>query len=49
LTITQLYERLARMFDAVGFACSESENGEQAVAEAGRLKRDLIVLDYSMP
>ena len=40
---------LRRMFEAVGFLCSESEDGQQAVAEAGRLKPDLIVLDYSMP
>src|SRR5581483_7711610 len=40
---------LRGMFEAVGFVCSESEDGQQAVAEAGRLKPDLIVLDYSMP
>ena len=40
---------LRGMFEAIGFVCSESEDGEQAVAEAGRLKPDLIVLDYSMP
>jgi CheY-like chemotaxis protein len=40
---------LRGMFEAVGFVCSESENGEQAVAQAGRLNPDLIVLDYSMP
>ena len=40
---------LRRLFEAIGFVCSESENGEQAVADAGRLKPDLIVLDYSMP
>jgi CheY-like chemotaxis protein len=37
------------MFEAIGCVCSESENGEEAVAEAGRLNPDLIVLDYSMP
>ena len=37
------------MFEAIGYVCSESENGEQAVAEAEQLKPDLIVLDYSMP
>jgi CheY-like chemotaxis protein len=37
------------MFEGAGFVCSESENGQQAVAEAERLKPDLIVLDYSMP
>jgi CheY-like chemotaxis protein len=37
------------MFEAIGFVCLESEDGEQAVADAGRLKPDLIVLDYSMP
>ena len=37
------------MFEAVGFLCSESEDGQQAVAEAGRFKPDLIVLGYSMP
>jgi len=37
------------MFEAIGYVCSESENGEQAVAEARQLKPDLIVLDYSMP
>jgi CheY-like chemotaxis protein len=42
-------QALRGMFEATGFVCSESENGEQAVAEAGRLKPDLIVLDYSMP
>jgi CheY-like chemotaxis protein len=46
----QVIRRVLRgMFDAVGCVCSESENGENAVAEAGRLKPDLIVLDYSMP
>ncbi|HTS09949.1 MAG TPA: response regulator transcription factor [Candidatus Eisenbacteria bacterium] len=40
---------LRGMFEAIGFVCSESEDGEHAVAEAGRLKPDLIVLDYSMP
>ena len=40
---------LRRMFEAIGYVCSESENGEQAVAEAGQFKPDLIVLDYSMP
>jgi CheY-like chemotaxis protein len=40
---------LRGMFEAVGCVCSESENGQNAVAEAGRLKPDLIVLDYSMP
>jgi CheY-like chemotaxis protein len=42
-------QALRRMFEATGFVCTESENGEQAVTEAGRLKPDLIVLDYSMP
>jgi CheY-like chemotaxis protein len=46
----QVIRRVLRgMFEAVGCVCSESENGENAVAEAGRLKPDLIVLDYSMP
>ena len=40
---------LRGMFEATGFVCSESENGQEAVAEAGRSKPDLIVLDYSMP
>jgi CheY-like chemotaxis protein len=40
---------LRGMFEAIGFVCSESEDGRQAVAEAGRLKPDIIVLDYSMP
>jgi CheY-like chemotaxis protein len=40
---------LRGMFEAIGFVCLESEDGEQAVADAGRLKPDLIVLDYSMP
>lgn len=40
---------LRGMFEAVGCVCSDSENGQNAVAEAGRLKPDLIVLDYSMP
>jgi len=40
---------LRGMFEAIGFVCSESEDGEQAVAEAGRLKPELIVLDHSMP
>jgi CheY-like chemotaxis protein len=42
-------QALRRIFEAVGFVCSESENGEQAVADAERLKPDIIVLDYSMP
>ena len=40
---------LREMFEAVGFVCSESQDGQQALAEAGRFKPDLIVLDYSMP
>jgi two-component system, response regulator PdtaR len=40
---------LRGMFEAIGYVCSESEDGRQAVAEAGRHKPDLIVLDYSMP
>ncbi|MFZ0734823.1 MAG: response regulator [Candidatus Sulfotelmatobacter sp.] len=40
---------LRSMFEASGFVCSESENGQQALADAGRLKPDIIVLDYSMP
>jgi CheY-like chemotaxis protein len=40
---------LRGMFEAIGFVCSESEDGQQAVAEAGRFKPDLIVLDYSVP
>ena len=40
---------LRGIFEGIGFVCSESEDGHQAVAEAGRLKPDLIVLDYSMP
>jgi CheY-like chemotaxis protein len=40
---------LRRMFETVGFLCSESEDGQQAVVEAGRFKPDLIVLGYSMP
>jgi CheY-like chemotaxis protein len=40
---------LRGMFEAVGCMCSESEDGQQALAEVGRLKPDLIVLDYSMP
>jgi len=40
---------LRGMFEAVRCVCSESEDGQQAVAEAGRFKPDLIVLDYSMP
>lgn len=37
------------IFEAIGFVCSESENGEQALAEAGGLKPDLILLDYPIP
>jgi len=37
------------MFEAIGFVCSESEDGQQALADAGRFKPDLIVLDYSTP
>lgn len=37
------------MFEASGFVCSESENGQQAISDAGRHKPDLIVLDFSMP
>jgi len=40
---------LRGMFEAIGFVCSESEDGQQALADAGRFKPDLIVLDYSMP
>src|SRR5690242_7980430 len=40
---------LRGMFQAVGCVCSESENGQDALADAGRLQPDLIVLDYSMP
>jgi CheY-like chemotaxis protein len=40
---------LRRLFEAMGYVCSESENGKQAVAESRRFKPDLIVLDYSMP
>jgi len=40
---------LRGMFEAIGFVCSESEDGQQALAEARRFKPDLIVLDYSMP
>lgn len=42
-------QALRRTFEAIGFVCSESENGEQALVEAERLEPDLIVLDYSMP
>jgi CheY-like chemotaxis protein len=46
----QLIRQILRgMFEAIGFVCSESQDGQQAVAEAERLKPDLIVLDYSMP
>jgi CheY-like chemotaxis protein len=46
----QIIRRVLRgMFEAVGCVCSESENGQNAVAEAGRCRPDLIVLDYSMP
>jgi len=46
----QIIRRVLRgMFEAVGCVCSESEDGQNAVAEAGRLRPDLIVLDYSMP
>jgi CheY-like chemotaxis protein len=40
---------LRGMFEASGYICSESENGQEAVEEAGQRKPDLIVLDYSMP
>src|ERR1700757_2185645 len=40
---------LRGMFEAIGYVCSESENGRQAVDEVGQCKPDLIVLDYSMP
>jgi CheY-like chemotaxis protein len=40
---------LRGMFESLGYVCSESEDGRHAVAEAARLKPDLIVLDYSMP
>jgi CheY-like chemotaxis protein len=40
---------LRGMFEASGYVCSESENGQEAVEEAGQRKPDLIVLDYSMP
>jgi two-component system invasion response regulator UvrY len=40
---------LRGMFEAAGFICTESENGEQAVAQARRLNPDIIVLDYFMP
>ena len=32
------------VFEAVGFECTESQNGALAVAEAERLKPDIIVL-----
>jgi CheY-like chemotaxis protein len=40
---------LRAMFETAGFACSESESGSQALEQAGELKPDLIVLDFSMP
>ena len=40
---------LRGMFEAIGCVCSESENGEQSIADAERFQPDLIVLDYSMP
>jgi CheY-like chemotaxis protein len=45
----RIREILRGMFEAMGCVCSESENGQEAVAEAGHQKPDLIVLDYSMP
>lgn len=40
---------LRTLVDAAGFICSEATNGAEALEEAGKLKPDLIVLDYSMP
>src|SRR5579859_1123077 len=40
---------LREMFEEIGCVCSESENGEESVAEAERFQPHLIVLDYSMP
>jgi CheY-like chemotaxis protein len=45
----KIRQLLRRMFEAMGCVCSESENGQDAVEEAGQRKPDLIVLDYSMP
>jgi len=33
----------------VGSKCSDAKNGAEALDEAGKLKPNLIVLDYSMP
>jgi DNA-binding NarL/FixJ family response regulator len=40
---------LRTLFENAGFICAEAENGALAVEQAGRLKPDLIVLDFSMP
>jgi len=40
---------LRALFEAAGFVCAEAEDGKEAVEQAGNLKPDLIVLDYSMP
>ena len=40
---------LRDVFESAGFRCEEAVDGEQALAKAGQLRPDLIVLDYSMP
>jgi len=40
---------LRGMFEAIGYVCSESEDGKQALVQAEQRKPNLIVLDYSMP
>ncbi len=40
---------LRTLFENAGFVCAEAEDGAEAVEQAGRLRPDLIVLDFSMP
>lgn len=44
---TALYEIFEREPDF--HVCAVVENGREAIEEAGRLRPDLIVLDYAMP
>ncbi len=40
---------LRRIIEDMGFACLESENGEQAYNECRALMPDVIVVDWNMP
>jgi two-component system chemotaxis response regulator CheY len=47
---SRVIRKVARqIFDALGFACEEAENGQTALESCRKIVPDIVLLDWNMP